>query len=103
MCVLKGGQDREFGNGVSNLLTAIQISFVLPFLVSEMGRFYLNLVPSASHFTLACRHVSEKTERQQEQRQVINSFSIKFLQRHIPEGRYRVLNVSIQGPDSLIC
>lgn len=83
--MLKGGQGREFWNAVSNLITALQISFVLPFLVSGMGRFYLHLVLSASHFTLACRHTHEKMrKRNQEQRQVINSFSIKFQQRHIP-------------------
>lgn len=37
ICVSTEGQDREFGNDVPSLVTAIQISFVLLFLVSEMG------------------------------------------------------------------
>lgn len=102
MGVLKGGQGGVFRNAVSNLVTAVQISFVLPFLGSEMGRIYLNLVLPASHFTLACRHMSEKW-RKQEWRQVINSFSIEFLQRHIAEDTKFKLSRSIQGPGSLIC
>lgn len=120
---LKGGQGREFGNDVPNLVTCIQISFMLPFLVSEMGRFYLNLVcwpfillylhtemPKIQTKTKENQKPPTKTKQsppnpgrgKQEQRQVTNSFSIKFLQRPIP-----VLvisnNASIQGPGNLSC